>query len=77
MAADTAPVAPANVSRDPKQTRAFKPADFDPHPRRDTPPGVVKGRNFDILKMVFAGPCGTGNRGDGKGRPEGRLSTGP
>jgi hypothetical protein len=43
----------ANVNRDPKRTRAFRPEDFDPHAQKDMSVTVVKGRNFDILKIVF------------------------
>ena len=43
----------ANVNRDPKRSRTFRPDDFDPHARKDRPPAVVKGKNFDILKTVF------------------------
>jgi hypothetical protein len=43
----------ANVNRDPKRSRAFRPGDFDPHERQTKPPAVVKGRNFNILKLVF------------------------
>jgi hypothetical protein len=43
----------ANANRDPKKTRAFRPSDFDPYSQKNRPAAVVKGRNFDILKMVF------------------------
>jgi len=48
----------ANVNRDPKRSRAFRPDDFDPHsPERSRRAAVVKGKNFDILKMVFVDPA--------------------
>ena len=46
----------ANANRDPKRTRAFRPGDFDPYSQKSSaerPTPIVKGRNFDILKMVF------------------------
>ena len=40
----------ANVNRDPKKTRAFKPDDFNPHARKP----VVRGKaDITILKQVF------------------------
>ena len=53
----------ANVNRDPKRSRAFRPDDFDPHsPERSRRAAVVKGKNFDILKMVFV-DAHTGGKG--------------
>ena len=46
----------ANVNRDPKRTRAFRPEDFDPHSRKDKPV-VMKGRSIDILRIVFVDPA--------------------
>lgn len=40
----------ANVNRDPKKTRAFKPGDFNPHAKRN----IVRGKaDITILKQVF------------------------
>jgi hypothetical protein len=41
----------ANVHRDPRKTRAYKPADFDPH----AIPGAVlpKTKDLTILRDVF------------------------
>jgi hypothetical protein len=41
----------ANVHRDPKRSRVFKPADFDPHRQRKDAPRVKVG--IGILKQVF------------------------
>lgn len=42
----------ANVNRDPKRTRAFRPADFHPSRRRKT--GVpITAANIGLLKQVF------------------------
>ena len=46
----------ANVNRDPKKTRAFRPADFDPHQERQRPAAKV---NIDVLKAVFVDREGT------------------
>jgi hypothetical protein len=49
----------ANVNRDPKRTRAFRPADFDPYSQKlaerfvEKPAPIAKGENFEILKLVF------------------------
>ncbi|MBM4019873.1 MAG: hypothetical protein FJ288_16385 [Planctomycetes bacterium] len=43
----------ANVNRDPKRTRPFKPADFNPYEVR-RPGGVPLGKgNMRLLKQVF------------------------
>ena len=43
----------ANVNRDPKRTRAFKPADFNPYEAR-RPAGIpLKKANMGLLKQVF------------------------
>lgn len=39
----------ANCHRDPKKTRAFRPADFDPFVRRSAPAPV----GIEVLKDVF------------------------
>jgi len=44
----------ANVNRDPKKTRAFKPADFNPYEARKLGGGVpLTKENFGLLKKVF------------------------
>jgi len=41
----------ANVNRDPKKTRAFKPSDFDPTARAAMTPAKTK--DLRVLKRVF------------------------
>jgi hypothetical protein len=41
----------ANAHRDPKKTRAFKPADFNPYLRHKQPPAAKVG--IGVLKQVF------------------------
>ncbi|MBI5725259.1 MAG: hypothetical protein HZA50_14970 [Planctomycetes bacterium] len=48
----------ANVNRDPKKCRVFKPEDFDPHERRkrderEKRSVAMKRGSFDILRKVF------------------------
>jgi hypothetical protein len=43
----------ANVNRDPKKTRMFKPADFDPHHEKKNATSVVAKVSIDVLKTVF------------------------
>ena len=43
----------ANVNRDPKKSKKFKPADFDPHVRKQKDPLVLKTKDLSILKRVF------------------------
>ena len=44
----------ANVNRDPKHTRAFTPADFNPYEAKSESVGVPLTReNFRLLKQVF------------------------
>ena len=40
----------ANVNRDPKKSRPFKPADFNPHTERAV---KIKTSDLSILKKVF------------------------
>ena len=42
----------ANVNRDPKKSRAFKPADFNPHAQK---PVSIKA-DISVLKQVFVDP---------------------
>ena len=42
----------ANVNRDPKKSRAFKPADFNPHAKM---PVSIKA-DISVLKQVFVNP---------------------
>ena len=43
----------ANVNRDAKKTRAYKPSDFDPYARKVFGEQVPPVRDIDILKKVF------------------------
>jgi hypothetical protein len=44
----------ANVNRDPKRTRAFKPADFNPYEARRPMGGIpLTKANMGLLKQVF------------------------
>jgi hypothetical protein len=44
----------ANVNRDPKRTRAFKPSDFNPFETRRARGGVpLVAENLAVLKRVF------------------------
>ena len=48
----------ANVNRDPRRTRAFKPADFNPYEAR-RPGGIpLRKANMGLLKQVFVDPKG-------------------
>jgi len=45
-----------NVNRDPKKTRAFKPADFDPYADKYSKRGVVVNKdNISVLRNAFVG----------------------
>ena len=69
----------ANVNRDPKKSRPFKPADFDPYSARDrrdeaievTAPG---GAGMAVLKDAFTGKA-TGNRQKATGKESGTCET--
>ncbi|MBI5725922.1 MAG: hypothetical protein HZA50_18325 [Planctomycetes bacterium] len=52
----------ANVNRDPKKCRAFRPEDFDPHERQKKPL-IVKNEGIDILKKVFIDGPGQAAKG--------------
>ena len=53
----------ANVNRDPKKSRAFKPADFNPYAKQKSCGGVpITKENIGILKSVFIKP-GRGESG--------------
>ena len=58
----------ANANRDPKKTRAFKPADFDPYAQR-----VSSGATSDLsgLRAVFGGKTKEACDGDTAGEHEG------
>ncbi|MFW6159188.1 MAG: hypothetical protein ACOC8E_07515 [Planctomycetota bacterium] len=43
----------ANVNRDPKKTRAFKPADFHPYERRRGGGIPITAANIGLLKQAF------------------------
>jgi len=44
----------ANVNRDPRRQRAFKPDDFNPHEQK--PKTVLRGKGLRLLKDVFVRP---------------------
>jgi len=43
----------ANVNRDPKKSRPYKPADFNPYARRTEQRVVITKDNMDVLKTAF------------------------
>ena len=43
----------ANVNRDPKKTRAFRPKDFNPYERRRGSGMPITKANISVLKKVF------------------------
>ena len=45
----------ANVNRDPKRNRAFKPSDFDPYADKKQGRIVVDKENISILRNYFLG----------------------
>ena len=45
----------ANVNRDPKKGRAFRPSDFDPYADRKSQAIAVDKDNMELLKQAFAG----------------------
>ncbi|OHB56828.1 MAG: hypothetical protein A2Y07_06870 [Planctomycetes bacterium GWF2_50_10] len=45
----------ANVNRDPKKTRAFKPSDFDPYADKKQGRIVVNKENISVLRNLFIG----------------------
>ena len=45
----------ANVNRDPKRSRAFKPADFDPYADKKQGRIVIDKENISVLKTYFTG----------------------
>ncbi len=50
----------ANVNRDPKKTRAFRPSDFDPYLVKDRRAEAIEVNDMDLLKHAFlrgAGPA--------------------
>jgi len=44
----------ANVNRDPKKGRAFRPSDFDPYADRKSETIAVDKDNMDLLKQAFS-----------------------
>jgi hypothetical protein len=48
----------ANAHRDPKRTKAFAPADFNPYEARDGRKPITKTKDLSILKAVFVKPKG-------------------
>jgi len=58
----------ANVNRDPKRSRAFRPADFDPYAAAERSEVVVVDKDtIGSLKRAFTGAAKDG----GQGRSEG------
>lgn len=49
----------ANVNRDPKKTKLFKPSDFNPTLNQSSRPDgiVVDKENIALLKKMFVGDC--------------------
>ncbi|MCC7409959.1 MAG: hypothetical protein IT442_17970 [Phycisphaeraceae bacterium] len=45
----------ANVNRDPKKTRPYKPSDFDPHTARDRCDDAIELTDLSVLKQAFVG----------------------
>jgi hypothetical protein len=43
----------ANVNRDPKKTRPFKPSDFDPYSAKDRRDAAIEVTDMDVLKNAF------------------------
>ncbi len=43
----------ANAHRDPKKTRPFTPADFDPMEQRQSNQPIIRTSDLSILKQVF------------------------
>ena len=43
----------ANINRDPKKTRPFKPSDFNPYEAKNE--SVAKMKDLSVLKAVFVG----------------------
>jgi len=43
----------ANVNRDPKKTRPYKPSDFDPYSAKDKRDEVIEVTDMSILKDAF------------------------
>ena len=43
----------ANVNRDPKKTRPFKPADFDPYSAKDRRNEAIEVTDMAVLKDAF------------------------
>lgn len=46
----------ANVNRDPKKTRAYKPADFDPYTAKDRRDEAIEVTDMGVLKDAFTRP---------------------
>jgi hypothetical protein len=46
----------ANVNRDPKKTRAYKPSDFDPYSAREKRDEAIEVTDMAVLKDAFTRP---------------------
>jgi hypothetical protein len=44
----------ANVNRDPKKTRPFKPSDFDPYSARDKHGEAIELKDMSLLRDAFS-----------------------
>lgn len=45
----------ANVNRDPKKTRPYRPSDFDPFSASEKRDGAIEVTDMAVLKVVFKG----------------------
>ena len=52
----------ANCNRDPKKSRAFSPADFNPYASRRRRGIPITAGNIDVLKRIFVPACGAETR---------------
>lgn len=46
----------ANIHRDPKKHRAFRPSDFNPYETKRGSGIPIKAKDIGLLKKVFVGP---------------------
>lgn len=46
----------ANIHRDPKKHRAFRPSDFNPYETKRKTGIPIKAKDIGLLKKVFVGP---------------------
>lgn len=55
----------ANVNRDPKKTRAYKPSDFDPYSAREKRDKAIEVTDMAVLRDAFT----AGNLGNKERKP--------